>query len=137
MDRLAVKAWIETYGELTFSRSSGPGGQNVNKVNSRTQLRVGLLALAGISELERARLLEKLSSRLIDGDILQIAVQDERSQLLNRELAVERMLETLAEALHRDKPRRKTKPTKASKERRLTAKKRTSTNKNNRIVSDD
>ena len=122
---------IITKSELMFSRSSGPGGQNVNKVNSRTQLKIALTDLEGLSEDERSLLLAKLQSRLVDG-ALQITVQDERSQLLNRELAIGRALAIIVESLHVPKVRRKTKPTKASKERRLTAKKSTSIHKANR-----
>ena len=127
MDAEAIKVWIEAHGEEIFSRSSGPGGQHVNKTSSRVQLTIDTALLAGISELERERL----------PATLRVVVQDERSQLTNRELAVERMLERIAKSLHRDKPRRKTKPTKASKERRLTAKKVASTNKRNRVISDE
>jgi len=137
MDHDTVRAWIAAHGIETFSRSSGPGGQNVNKVSTKVLLRVPLTDLEGISEGERARLFERLGSRLsAEGELL-IQVQDERSQLLNRELASQRALEVLAQALHRDKPRRATKPTRASKERRLTAKKAASATKRNRRVHDD
>ena len=137
MDVQAVRQWIEDHGEVSFSRSSGPGGQNVNKVSTKALLRISLRDLEGVSEEERFRLFQKLQGKLTAEGDLQVQVQDERSQLLNREIAVERILQTLAEALHRDKPRRKTKPTKASKERRLTAKKMTSSHKRNRIVGED
>jgi len=127
MDANAIRTWIEVHGEEVFSRSSGPGGQHVNKTSTRVQLSIDTTLLPGITEDERARLPTRM----------QVAVQDERSQLTNREIAVERMLERIVLALHREKPRRKTKPTKASKERRLTAKKATSSNKRNRIVHDD
>ncbi len=137
MDAQAVRRWIEVNGEISFSRSSGPGGQNVNKVNTKSLLRISVAALEGITEDERQRLLVKLAGKLTsEGDLL-VQVQDERSQLLNRELAVERILQTIAEGLHRDKPRRKTKPTKASKERRLTAKKAASSHRRNRLVGED
>jgi ribosome-associated protein len=132
MDEVLLLQSIITKSELMFSRSSGPGGQNVNKVNSRTQLRISLTELEGISEEERSRLLNKLQSRLIDGGVLQVTVQDERSQLLNRELAIDRAMALIVKSLHRPKARRKTKPTKASIERRLTAKKSTSIHKSNR-----
>jgi len=137
MDLEAIRKWIETNGQESFSRSSGPGGQNVNKTSTKALLRVSIAELGGVSEEERFRLFAKLRGKLTaDGD-LQVQAQDERSQLMNRELAVDRILETITAALHREKPRRKTKPTKASKERRLTAKKLTSTTKRNRIVNDD
>jgi ribosome-associated protein len=127
MDSEAIRTWIETNGEEAFSRSSGPGGQHVNKTSSRVQLSIDTALLPGVSDDERTR----LPARMM------VVVQDERSQLTNREIAVDRMLERITKALHREKPRRKTKPTKASKERRLTAKKITSSTKRNRVVHDD
>jgi ribosome-associated protein len=127
MDAEAIRAWILANGEEAFSRSSGPGGQNVNKTSTRVQLSLDTALLQGVSEDERARLPARM----------RVVVQDERSQLTNREIALERMLERIAKALHREKPRRKTKPTKASNQRRLTAKKVVSTNKRNRSVSDE
>ena len=137
MNEATVRKWIEANGVETFSRSSGPGGQNVNKVSTKALLRVSVPALEGISDEERARLLVKLGTKLTsDGDLI-VQVQDERSQLLNRELAVERVIRVLEAALHRPKPRRKTKPTKASKERRLSAKKAASETLRNRRVGDE
>ena len=88
---------------------------------------VNTVDLPGLSELEHSRLPVRMM----------VVVQDERSQFSNRELAIVRMLERLAKALHRDKPRRKTKPTRASQERRLSAKKVSSTHKQNRRVTDE
>jgi ribosome-associated protein len=137
MDQEAVRKWIEDHGEETFSRSSGPGGQNVNKTSTKALLRVSIRDLGGISDEERARLLVKLAGKLTaDGDLV-VQAQDERSQVMNRELAVERVVATLVQGLHRDKPRRKTKPTRASQERRLTAKKVASSHKRNRSVRDE
>ena len=112
---------VDTY------RASGAGGQHVNKTSTRVQLWVDTALLDGVTEEERLRLPNRMM----------VVVQDERSQLTNREIAVERMVERITSALHREKPRRKTKPTKASQERRLTQKKATSTNKRNRIVHDE
>lgn len=137
MDLAAVRQWIQDHGEFSFSRSSGPGGQHVNKTSTKALLRIFLPALEGVTEEERLRLFQKLQGRLTTEGFLQVQVQDERSQSLNRELSVERIVQTIVEGLHRDKPRRKTKPTKASKERRLTAKKLTSATKRNRLVRDD
>ena len=127
MDAETIRAWIRAHGEEAFSRSSGPGGQHVNKTSTRVQLWVDTTILEGVTEEERLR----LPSRML------VVVQDERSQLTNRELAVERMIERITKALHRERPRRKTKPTKASQERRLTAKKAVSSTKRNRIVRDE
>lgn len=127
MDIGMVREWIALHGEEVFSRSSGPGGQHVNKTSSRVQLSVDTAELQGLSDDERARLPTRMT----------VVVQDERSQFTNREIAVDRMVERLVKALHREKPRRKTKPTKASKERRLTAKKISSGHRNNRKVTED
>jgi len=112
-------------------------------VNSKTTLRVDLAPIEGVTETERLRLLEKLGSRLVGGSAgpsvealpsteLLIQVQDERSPLLNRGLAVERALAIIVKALHRDKPRRATKPSRVSQERRVDAKKVVGTHKKNR-----
>ena len=143
MDSTVVRTWLETKATLSFSRSSGPGGQNVNKVNSKSTLRVDLALIEGVTESERRRLLDKLGSRLVGGSTgpsgeaqpgteLLIQVQDERSQLLNRGLAVERALAIIIKALHRDKPRRATKPSRASQERRVASKKVAGVHKKNR-----
>jgi len=137
MDLEIIRTWIREHGDVSFSRSSGPGGQNVNKTSTKALLRVSIQNLEGISDEERQRLCQKLRKKLTaDGD-LQVQVQDERSQLVNRELAEERILETIVDGLKQDKPRKKTRPTKASKERRLTAKKIASANKQNRSVRDE
>ena len=132
MNSELLHASIQTIAVFSFSRSGGPGGQNVNKVNSKSTIRIDLTLLEGITEEERLRLLSKLSSRLVDTSVLQIQVQDERSQLLNRGIALERAFTVILNGLHRDRPRKATKPTKASKERRLTSKRLSSLNKRNR-----
>jgi ribosome-associated protein len=137
MDRQAARAWLENRAEISFSRSSGPGGQNVNKVNTKASLFAPLARIEGLSGAERGHLAVKLAGRLTADGVLVVQVQDTRSQARNRELAVERVLSILTRGLHRDKPRRKTKPTKASKERRLQAKKIATRHKRNRTVSQD
>jgi ribosome-associated protein len=117
--------------DWSFARSSGPGGQNVNKVNSKTLLSVPLDRLALLTEHQRQIVAEKLSSRVVDG-ALTIQVQDTRSQWENRELALRRLETLIRDALKPVKARRATRPTRASKERRLTAKKRTSGTKRDR-----
>ncbi len=121
--------------EWTFARSSGPGGQNVNKVNSKALLRVDISTL-GLSEHQRNLVLQKLGSRMVDG-ILSIQVQDTRSQLENRELALRRLEGLILGALVPQKSRRATKPTRASRERRLQAKRLTSSRKRDRSHLDD
>ena len=101
-----------------FSRSSGPGGQHANKSSTRAEALFDVEQSAGLSEAERRRVLEKL------GPVVRAAAQDERSQLRNRELATERVLEQLREATKVKRKRTATKPTRAAKERRLDEKKR-------------
>jgi ribosome-associated protein len=122
MDRERIRAWLRDGAEMSFSRSSGPGGQNVNKVNSKVSVFVPIVDMPGLTDAERGILIEKLSGRLSEGSVLVIQVQDSRSQLENRALAVERVMEIIERALKRDKPRKPTRPTRASKERRLLSK---------------
>ena len=103
-----------------MSRSTGPGGQHVNTTNSRVQVTFDIANSTSLGPRQRARLLEKL------GPKVQAVASDERSQLRNKEVALDRLRAKLAAALHIEKPRRPTRATKASKERRLDAKRRTS-----------
>jgi ribosome-associated protein len=107
-----------------FTTSSGPGGQHANRSATRAVLLFDVAHSSGLTDEVRQRLLKKLANRLDKEGVLQIQVQDSRSQLQNRELAVERFRELLAEALKQRKRRRKTKPTQASQEARLAEKKK-------------
>jgi ribosome-associated protein len=107
-----------------FSRSSGPGGQSVNTADSRAELSFDVAGSPTLGGIYRARALERLSGRLVDG-VVTVSSQAERSQLLNRQAASERLAALLAEAVAPPPPpRRPTKPTKGAKERRLDSKKR-------------
>lgn len=106
-----------------FSRSSGPGGQGVNTADSRVELSVAPLELPGLTDPQRARLGQRLGDRLVDG-VLTIAASEHRQQLRNRQAARERLAAVLRAGLAPPPPaRRRTKPTRGSKERRIEAKK--------------
>jgi ribosome-associated protein len=113
MDAESIRSEIA----FRFSRSSGPGGQHAQKSSTRVEALLDVEDSAGLTAAERRRVLAKL------GPVVRSIAQDERSQLRNRELATERILEQLREAVKVRRPRRATKPTKASQERRLDEKK--------------
>jgi ribosome-associated protein len=106
--------------ELRFSRSSGPGGQHAQKSDTRVEATFDVAASAALTEAQKRRVVAKA------GPLLRAVAQDERSQWRNRELATERLVEALREALRVPRKRRPTKPSKASVERRLEAKRRRS-----------
>ncbi|GII77319.1 aminoacyl-tRNA hydrolase [Sphaerisporangium rufum] len=109
-----------------FSRSSGPGGQGVNTTDSRVELSFDLAGTTTLPPVLKARALERLAPRLVDG-VLTIAAAEYRSQLRNREAAKARLAGLLAEATAPPpKRRRPTKPSRGAAERRLAAKKRRS-----------
>jgi ribosome-associated protein len=115
-----------------FSRSSGPGGQNVNTTDSRVELVFDLAGSQALPPLLKARALQRLDTRLVDGTVV-IAASEHRSQWQNRVAAQRRLVELLQEALKPPPPpRRPTKPTRGSKERRLAAKKQRSAIKGQR-----
>jgi ribosome-associated protein len=104
--------------ELRTSRSSGPGGQHAQKSETRVEAVFDIEASTALSPAQKRRVAAKA------GPVLRAVAQDERSQLRNKELAVERLTEALRDALRVPRKRRPTKPTAASKERRLEEKKR-------------
>ncbi|WET79373.1 alternative ribosome rescue aminoacyl-tRNA hydrolase ArfB [Amycolatopsis sp. QT-25] len=107
-----------------FSRSSGPGGQGVNTTDSRVELSFDVAGSASVPEHLRARMLDRLSSRLVDG-VVTIAASEHRSQLMNREAARARLVMLLLDAAAPPAAKRRpTKPSRGSKERRLASKKR-------------
>ena len=118
-----------------FSHASGPGGQGVNTADSRVQLSLDLGSTSALGEKQRERALSVLGERLT-GTVLTIAAAEHRSQRRNRAAARERLGEILRAALTPPIPRRATKPTRASKLRRLDAKKRRSEVKARRRRSD-
>jgi len=109
--------------ELRFSRASGPGGQHTNTAETRVEAILDVEASSALTEAQKRRVLAKA------GPTIRAIAQDERSQWRNRELAVERLVEQLRQALKVERRRVATKPTKASRERRLESKKRRSATK--------
>ncbi len=120
-----------------FSRSSGPGGQSVNTADSRVELSLDVVTTTALGPVQRARVLERLAGRLVDG-VITVTASEHRSQLRNREAALERLAAILAEALKPPPPRRR--PTRASRaavERRLAEKRRRAKTKQLRRAGDD
>jgi len=116
----------ETEFEESFVRSSGPGGQNVNKLSTAVQLRFDVRRSPSLPNDVAVRLMRAAGSRLTNEGVLVIVAQRHRTQERNRADARERLVEMIREAATPPKPRRATKPTKASKQRRLETKKRRS-----------
>ncbi|MGK2948449.1 MAG: alternative ribosome rescue aminoacyl-tRNA hydrolase ArfB [Acidimicrobiales bacterium] len=124
--RLRVSSTLVVpHAELTwrFSRSGGPGGQHANTSDTRAEVSFDVAGSPSLGPRQRARLLERL------GPEVRVSASDERSQARNRELALRRLGERLAEALRVEAPRRPTKPSRASQRRRLDAKRRQSARK--------
>ncbi|MEV0651202.1 alternative ribosome rescue aminoacyl-tRNA hydrolase ArfB [Phytomonospora sp. NPDC050363] len=120
-----------------FSRSSGPGGQGVNTTDSRVELSFDLAATTSLSDFLKARALERLATRLVDG-VVTVAASEHRAQLRNREAALARMAQLLREAIAAPPPKRRpTKPGRRAVERRIAAKKRRSDVKKTRRNRDD
>jgi len=126
-------------GELTVraSRASGAGGQHVNKTSSRVEVVWNIAGSRALTPQDRAWLLRKLASRLSADGSLRVVVSDTRSQLRNREIAMERMADVVATALVRPKKRKATKPSRSALRARVEAKKRRSLKKKRRRLTGD
>lgn len=120
---LLKKRNFEIEMEFSSSRSSGPGGQNVNKVNTRIELRFDVQNSQALSEFEKYRLLHTPSRHLLASGILQFSSQEYRTQLQNKQDAIEKFYQYLALNLSTRKKRTPTRPTRTAVEKRLTAKK--------------
>jgi ribosome-associated protein len=128
-DRLTVTAAVKIPRhelEVKFTTSGGPGGQHANKTATRAELTFDVEASGAFSDAQRDRVRTKL------GSVVRVVVDDERSQLRNRALAEERLAERLRSALHVERPRRATRPTRGSQQRRIVAKKQRGDVKRNR-----
>jgi ribosome-associated protein len=110
----------------SFGPSGGPGGQHANRAHTRAEVRFDVEASAALSQYQRQRLIDRL------GSVVTVSADDERSQLRNRRLAVDRLRQKLAGALRVETPRRPTRPGRGAVERRLDAKRRQAARKRDR-----
>ena len=115
--------------EFRVGTSSGPGGQNVNRVRTRVTVCFDVAHAACLSDNQRERILERLAARINKEGILKVRSQKHRTQQMNRAGAQERLIELLGAALHVARPRKKTRVSRAAKDRRLEDKKRRSRQK--------
>lgn len=130
---IAPGVWVaESKLRFTFTRSSGPGGQSVNKVSTRAQLHLAIADIVGLSEYAASRLRRLAGQHLTQADELFFQSDTHRSQGRNRQECLDRLRELLVRSLHRPKARRKSRPSRAMIERRLEKKRQQSEKKRRR-----
>ncbi len=132
--KLSIPESLLTY---TFSRSSGPGGQNVNKLNTRVTVSLDVADCPVLTETQKRKIRQKLKHRMDNQGILQVSCQEYRSQYANRNAAKQRLAELLAEALKPVKKRKPTKKPKSAVEKRLREKKQQGEKKQRRSLPPD
>jgi ribosome-associated protein len=115
--------------EFSTSRSSGPGGQNVNKVETKVTLKFNVAGSVILTDEEKATILAKLATRITTEGALVLTAQEKRSQLQNKEAVIAKFDELIAKAFFKPKARKATKPSKSSREKRFTQKKQLSEKK--------
>lgn len=120
--------------EISFKavRSSGPGGQHVNKTSSKVEITFKLTNSTALSDLEKERLKKKLKSRITQDGAIILTCGETRSQHRNKAIIIDRLIELLEQGLKEKKPRKKTKPSKMTIEKRLSAKKKIALKKSSR-----
>ncbi|MDR0473932.1 MAG: aminoacyl-tRNA hydrolase [Treponema sp.] len=135
MNSVLLHSSVRSAARVEFSRSGGPGGQNVNKVSTKATLRMRLDDLAGLNDAELARVRAILAGRINAEDEILISSDEERSQHINRERAFTRLIALVASAARLPRSRRPTRPSRAAREERLNSKHRLAHKKSERRFS--